>query len=148
MLVNILSQLGIDETLWIQLGVFLLIFMVLRTLYFRPFLSIMERREREGEGKRKEAEVLLKKAKEEESRYERELFFARQEAKREQEENLSKVKEETARELMEVRQANKKKMEVAREEIGKEASAIDFEKQSENLSKGLVEKLTQSKVEL
>ena len=147
---NILSQLGINETLWTQLAIFLIAFAILRTFYFKPFLSVMEKREKEGKEKRKEAEKLLLQAEQEELRYNGELSLARKEAAVEQEKKFSEMKGRASEEILKIKASNKQKMEQARTGIEKEIgeNTVDLEKQSEKLSEEFIQKLIKTKVDL
>lgn len=143
MFLDILSKLGINETLWTQLVIFLVAYIVLRALYFKPFLSVMEKREKEGMGKKEKAEQALQEAEKEELRYREELSIVRKEARQKQEEKLSQAKLRASEEVLRARNTNKKKMEEVQTEIKEEVekNMAELEKQSEKISEEFVQKL-------
>ncbi|MCC6276688.1 MAG: ATP synthase F0 subunit B [Oligoflexia bacterium] len=55
---DIIKQLGINSTVWIQLGLFLVSYLFLSTFLFRPYLKILELRKKRTTGSVEEASKL------------------------------------------------------------------------------------------
>lgn len=86
------SLVDIDQTLFIQLGVFLVMFLLLRTLLFKPVLGLIEARRRATDGRRVEAHALEEEAKQLSDEVERKLRKARKEAKAERKKLLDEAR--------------------------------------------------------
>ena len=59
---EILAQLGIDQTFYIQFAVFVAIFFILPSLFFKPFQKLIEARHQKTVADRERAEELVKQA--------------------------------------------------------------------------------------
>src|SRR3989338_9720020 len=111
MLANILKQLGINETLWIQLGIFTALFLLLRFFYFGPFLRLIELLEKETSGAEKDAAELLKKAEANEAEYNAKLGAVRKQAHNNSENILARAKIDAAQRVSDARVGTKEKIE-------------------------------------
>jgi F-type H+-transporting ATPase subunit b len=63
------SVIDIDATVFVQWGMFLLLFLVLRSLLWKPFLELIERRDHQINGLRKEAAEAEENARRQEASY-------------------------------------------------------------------------------
>jgi len=79
------SVVDVDATVVVQLGCFLVLFLILRPLLFRPLLAVLMERERCTEGDVKEAKRRQIEAEDKMRRYERELQRIREKASAERE---------------------------------------------------------------
>lgn len=79
------SVVDLDATVFIQLVVFLLLFLLLRPLLFRPLMAVLSERERATEGDVKEAKRRQFKAEDKMKTYEREIERIREKASLERE---------------------------------------------------------------
>lgn len=69
MLISIISSLGIDSTLFIQLGIYLATFVVLYVLVFKPYFEASEERRKQTSGSLEFAEKAEEMIKKTEERY-------------------------------------------------------------------------------
>lgn len=60
MLAEIVSQLGIDQTFFIQFGIVTVLYFVLSPTYIKPFQKLIERRDGATTGSRKEIDEMVK----------------------------------------------------------------------------------------
>jgi len=61
---GLLKQLHIDQSLFVQLAIFTLLFLILSQIYFKPFLNLIQRRHEKTVEDRIKAERLAKEANE------------------------------------------------------------------------------------
>lgn len=135
--------LDVDATLFIYLGVFLLLFLILRALVFRPAMELFDERERAIDGARDEARGLEREAEEKLAAFETELTKVRAEAGVERE-RLRAEGVRLERSLTEkVRKETDEMVREADQRMGKEASALrkDIATSSPVLAKQIAEKL-------
>jgi len=150
MLANILKQLGINETLWIQLGIFTALFLLLRFFYFGPFLRLIELREKETSGAEKDAAELLKKAEANEAEYSAKLGAVRKQARESSESILARAKTDAVQRVNTARASTKEKIATGRSRVIAEAQAAleSARAQAERVAGMIVEKLMNTKVDL
>jgi F0F1-type ATP synthase membrane subunit b/b' len=67
---NIITALGIDSTLWMQLGIFLITYVLLRVIAFNPYFKAFEGRQGLTEGNQVKAEQIFAQTRELEALYE------------------------------------------------------------------------------
>lgn len=69
--INIIKSLGVNDTIWVQLGLFLVVFFALKTLVFKPFFEAHEGRHNATQGNEEAAEKIFTQTRELESLYQR-----------------------------------------------------------------------------
>lgn len=150
MLADILKQLGIDDTLWIQLGIFTFLYLFLRFFFFGPFLKLIELRERESTGVEKDAEELVKKAATSEADYQAKMAAVRKQAKDTADQILSQAKTEASKKVSSARAEAKSKIEAGREQLAKETvdGSAAVSGQVDSVATIFVEKILSAKVGL
>lgn len=75
-----MALIDVDASLLIQLGLFLIFFLVMRSLVFKPVLDTIEKRAEKTEKTRREARTLSARSEELSARYEEEMAAARAKA--------------------------------------------------------------------
>ena len=128
-------MIALDYTVLIQVVAFLVFWFLLTRLLFRPFLGLLEERERRTEGVKTEAASLKEEGERLWKEYEYGIAKARDEARavkesimqgaRETRERLlAQAREEAARMLEAVREETREELQRGRELAGREAEAI------------------------
>jgi F-type H+-transporting ATPase subunit b len=128
-------MIGLDPTVFIQIVLFLFLWFVLNRLLFKPFLKLLEERERKTEGLKSEASALAAEAEKLKREYEIQVARAREEAaavkesivneaRQTKERILSQVREETAERLAKVREEVRRALAREREAALREAEEI------------------------
>jgi len=128
-------MIAVDYTLFIQIGLFLLLWMFLARFVFRPYLRALEDREQNTDGFRAEARRLAEDAERLKLIYDEAVAKAtqdgqaakeavRQEALRARETLLAEAREETARFLENTRREIEEEFQKGREAALKEAESI------------------------
>lgn len=150
MVKSVLTQLGINDTLWIQLGVFTFLYLFLRFVYFGPFLRLIELRAKESTGVETEASALTERVESLEKDWFSRIQEARKVARERKEQAVKVALSESSQQLAKVRTEAKVKIEGAREELAKSAVGARTEAtgQVDTISKLFVDKLMHAKVEL
>jgi F-type H+-transporting ATPase subunit b len=134
-LLNIMKALGVNETLVVQLGIFLVTFVIIRNLVFKPFYLAFEGRHKSTEGNEEQAEKIIAQALELESLYQKKARSlnadvkaiydkARGEANLENERLLNEAKEKSRETLDKYRSQIQEEFNKAREGLIKEGPAI------------------------
>lgn len=142
------SIIDLDGTFVVQLALFTIAFFVLRKLVFHPVIAVIEAREEAIEGSRKKARDLEQSSVAREKEFQAELRKAhhgaaeerdkiRADAKRMQDQLLSKVKAET-----------EKQVEASRKDMDREAAKVreEMKVQVPMLAKEIAAKLLQREV--
>ena len=128
-------MIALDYTVLIQIVAFLVFWFLLTKLLFKPFLGLLEERERRTEGVKGEAVSLKEEGERLRKEYEYAVARARdeghvmkegivQEARRTRERLLTQAREEAARMLEAVREEIQKELQRGRELAAREAEAI------------------------
>lgn len=128
-------MIALDYTVIVQIVAFLFFWFLLAKLLFRPFLRLLEERERRTEGVKAETSSLMEEGERLRREYESGIQRARdeghavkegivEEARRTRERLLVQVREETARLLEAVRQEVQREMQRGREFAAQEAEWI------------------------
>ncbi len=140
---QILEKLGVNYTYFIQLGIFIILFMILRAGYFKPFQKLFEARHRKTVEDRRAAEALLAQAEARFAEYEAKIKKARESANLEYEAIVSQGKKKEAElfarareEVKGIHQGASAEAEKARENLRKE-----LESESEKISSLIVDRL-------
>jgi F0F1-type ATP synthase membrane subunit b/b' len=150
MLANILKQLGINETLWIQLGVFIALFIFLKVVFFGPFLRLIELREKETGGTEKDAAEINARAATQEAEYQSKISAAKKHSREAAEVILAKAKNDAAVRVAKAREESKTKIETGRAALDSEDTLNNKDLQSnvDGLASTIVAKLMKTKVEI
>jgi len=125
----------IDHTVFIQIILFLVLWFLLNKLLFRPYLRLLEERERRTEGVKHETATLEDEGERLRAQYEERIAQAEQagsmakegilrEAREQRQEVLDQAREEAARTLEEVRQEVLAQIQKERELAASEGAAI------------------------
>lgn len=135
---EVLEQLGLDNTFFIEFAIFFVLFLLLSNLYFKPFLKLFQARHKKTVEDRETAEKMVIEAQAKLNEYKKILHDERMATRAEYEKALNVVKKH------ETEQMNK-----ARDEARKitQQTLESIEKQREDLKKQLsadVETLAQS----
>ena len=94
---SFLETFGLNASYFYHFGLFVVLFFVLRKMYFGPFLRLFELRREKTIEDRKAAEQLVQQADEKLKQYQEKMKSARALAKKEYEVQMAKAKEEEAR---------------------------------------------------
>ncbi len=129
------SVVDLDGTMLIQWAIFLLFFLILRSIIWKPFLETIERRDEEIEGRKKQAIESEEQAKLREKSYQEQLRQVQTEAmesralmldseKRRASQALDATRGDIARAAAEMRQELERQMMDARARMSSEAEAM------------------------
>lgn len=144
MIADLFKQLGIDQTLWTQIGVFVFFYAWVRFVFFPPFLKLINEREARTTGLSNESESLSKLVQEKEAELGAKMAEAKRAASAERERIIGQAKSSAHVVLDNARKEAKKKIETARASAEAELSseAVNLRKFSQALSEAIVSKLT------
>ena len=135
---EVIAQLGLDSSLFVQVAVFSILFFILRSIYFRPFMRLFEiRRQRTAED-REAAQRLLAQATERLDKYRNSLQTERLAARKEIEQMIAEARKEEAEILSKTREETKQ---IAQE--ANERARIQYEQVKKSLEQE-VEKIAQT----
>jgi len=134
-LTSIISSLGINATLFIQLGIFVVVFAFLKTVVFTPYFNAYEERQKKTQGNQQQADQLWAHTREIEAQYQRKarslntdvkaIFDkARLEAALEQEKIYSEAREKAKSTVDKAREVVQGELNRAREDLIKEAPEL------------------------
>jgi len=145
----ILEQLGLNQTLFIQFGIFALLFILLERLYFRPFLKLFEIRHERTVKDRKAAENLMAQAQAKLDEYKHLLAAERAKAHQEYESALVAARKEESEVLTKSWEEAKRLMQETAEQIQAQRETVktQLEKDVDHLSKVIAERLLSRKVD-
>jgi F-type H+-transporting ATPase subunit b len=135
----------LDGTFFIQLVIFLVLFMILRSLVFQPFMQMLAERDKRTRGAREEAKLLVQQATAKVAAYEQSIQQARV-AAQEDRAQLRAVGAAEARTLVETaRQESQKTLDLARKDLRREAEKAeqDLAKRASELGQRVAEKVLQ-----
>ncbi len=150
MITDLQRQLGIDSSFFTQFLIFLLIFVWLQLVFFKPFLKLIQKRESQSGGLSEEAARLEESASRDEAQYREALTAARRKASAERDRVLGEGRRAANDAVTEARLQSKSKLEIARDSAVKSAAAEinTLKGQVGGVASLLVEKLTKTKVGL
>jgi F-type H+-transporting ATPase subunit b len=128
-------MIAVDYTVVAQIFFFLVLWFSLSRVLFRPFLKMLEERERKTEGAREEAAAQVQEGEKLRIEYEQALAAAEQEGialkerlltdgRRTRDEILNRAREEAAARLQEVRETTAKELARERPSAAQEAETI------------------------
>jgi F-type H+-transporting ATPase subunit b len=132
---NIITALGIDSTLWMQLGIFVVTYILLRLLVFNPYFKAFEGRQGMTEGNQVKAEQIFAQTRELEALYQRKLRGlnadikaiydkARAAASKDQEKIQAEARESARATVDKARARIEEQLNQAREDLMKETPQI------------------------
>lgn len=128
-------MIALDYTVVVQIIAFLILWYLLTRLLFRPFLDLLEERERRTEGVKAEADSFMAEAERLRAEYENRIGRARdeasalkekiyQEALKTRENLLAQAREEAAQHFQRVREEIQKELEGGQELAAREGGVI------------------------
>lgn len=115
------SIVDLDMTLLVQLSIFLITFLILKRLLFKPFLRLAEVRRQETEGKRLAAESLEGEARKLDEEVEKRLFEARLAAGSEKDKMIEQARLRERDLAAKAREETRKAADLARKKMASEA---------------------------
>lgn len=113
-------MISLDYTFVVQVVAFLFLWFILAQLLFKPFLGLIEERERRTEGVKAEAASLGEEGERLRAEYENAIARARDEGNAVKEAVLNEARQKRERLLAQAREESLRHLETIREEIGKE----------------------------
>lgn len=140
----ILEQLGVDHTFYIQFGIFVVIFLIIPNVFFRPFQKLLEARHQKTVADRERAEELVKQANAKLEEFKSRLNDERSRARNEFERVMGEVKAEEARIIGAAREEAKKITQSSLETIQSQSAALkrSLEADVEGIALQIAETLT------
>tara|TARA_Y100000590_G_scaffold469635_1_gene658800 strand:+ start:2418 stop:2861 length:444 start_codon:yes stop_codon:yes gene_type:complete len=140
---EILQQLELNSTFFIEFAIFLFVFLVLSKMFFKPFLQLFETRYQRTVQDRQAALEMIAEAEKKFEEYELKLSEAKKEARKEYEEILSQAKQKEAQIIFEAREAAKSITLKSIEDLKKQKEAVEKElhQEVEGLAKEITDRL-------
>jgi F-type H+-transporting ATPase subunit b len=140
---TILGQLGIDQTFFIQLAIFAVLFFILSQVYFKPFMRLFEARHQKTTADREAAERMMLEAKAKLEEYQRKLAEERAVARKDYDAIIDQAKKEEAALLAAAREEAKKITHQAAESVAaqREKLRTQLEVDVESIALSISEKL-------
>jgi len=141
--VEILQQLGVDQTFFVIFGIFTAVFFILERVYFKPFFKLFELRHKKTVEDRQAATDMLAQAESKLDEYQRKLNDARTQARTEFNQLIDEAKKEEARVLAGAREEAKKIAQEASAEVLQQRDRLkkQLEGEVEQIAKGIADKL-------
>jgi|GEM_PF-6243761 len=141
---QLISFLNLDQTFWLQLGIFIFVFVALKALVFNPMLGVFEERSARIAGDQRWAVELNEKAKQDEDRYAAELSAERHVAKTKFEESLRAAKSAEQLTVQEARKTADAEVELQKKKLieEKQKAMRSLEADVEGLSLVIADRLT------
>lgn len=127
---NILIALGINSTLWVQLGLFLFVFFIVLNLVFKPYFNAYLERQSKTTGNHEKAEQIYAQTRELEALYQRKMRGLTADIKAIYDKQRAEAATEQEKLQAEAREKAKKIIEKARAQI-----EIEYNKAREELIK-------------
>jgi F-type H+-transporting ATPase subunit b len=139
----ILEQLGIDQTFFIQLGIFAILFAILNQVYFKPFMRLFNARHQKTTADREAAERMMLEAQSKLEEYQKKLAEERAIARKDYEAIIDQAKKEEAALLAAAREEAKKITQQAAESVSAQRDHLrtQLETDVESLALAISEKL-------
>ncbi len=144
----ILEQLEINNSFFIQLAIFAVLFLILSNFYFKPFMRLFEMRHQKTVADREAAERLMVQADARFEEYKSRLAQERLAARKEFEAALSEAKKEESAILAHAREEAKKITQAAAESVTQQREQLkkELEADVEGMARAISEKLLSRKV--
>jgi F-type H+-transporting ATPase subunit b len=138
----ILVQLGLDHTLFIQMGIFAAFFFIMTAVYFKPFLRLFEARHKRIVQDREAAVKLMSQADAKFEEYKKRLNEERLLARKEYESLLAEAKKEEANILAQARGEAKRITQDAADSVNQQREQV--RKQLESDVEGLARTISET----
>jgi F0F1-type ATP synthase membrane subunit b/b' len=144
----IFEQLELNQTFFIQLALFAVLFLLLKPLYFKPFLKLFEARHKSTVADQEAAEKLMADAQAKLDEYKRRLSEERAAARKEFDALIDQAKKEEAAFLQHAREEAKKITQQAAESATQQHDELKrkLDIEVESLAHSISEKLLLRKV--
>jgi F-type H+-transporting ATPase subunit b len=141
--VEILQQLGVDQTVFVIFAIFFVVFLILERVYFKPFFKLFEMRHKRTVEDRQAAADMLAQAEQKLEEYQRRLNDARANARSEFETLIDEAKKEEAKILTAAREEAKKISQEASAEVLQQRDRLkkQLEGEIDQIAKGIADKL-------
>jgi len=145
---EILNQLEINSTLFSQLFLFFIVFLILRVSYFKPFMELIDARKKRTVSDQGLADEILTKANTQLREYQEKLHQAKVTADQTKENAISKAKKEEFQIITKARDESKKITLDTQDEIlsHKKKLKEDLSKEVTDFSKIVLEKILKRKI--
>ena len=121
---EILAQLGIDQTFYYEFAIFMVIFLVIPSLFFKPFQKLIEARHQKTVADRERAEELVKQANAKLEEFRTRMTEERTRARAEHERVIAEVKAEEAKIIGVARDEAKKITQASLESIQNQSAQL------------------------
>lgn len=140
---EIAQQLGLDQTFFIEFGLFFVLFVALANIYFKPFLKLFELRHKRTVEDREAGEKLMHQAEAKFEEYKARLASEKASARKEYEGVLNQAKQEEALIIANAREQAKKITQEALDSTARQQEQLrkQLETDVENLAKTISEAL-------
>ncbi|MBY0469849.1 ATP synthase F0 subunit B [bacterium] len=140
---TIFHQLGLDYTFFVQLGLISVVYFLLSSLYFKPFMRLFEVRHKRTIEDREAAKNLMEQAHTKLQEYKKRLTEESAAARKEYEAAITEAKKEEAKLLTQTRDSAKKIVQEALESAGAQRDQLKKSLESEvaSLAKAVSESL-------
>ena len=144
---EILEQLDINKTFYIEFFLFVVFFLALSAIYLKPFQKLIERRNHKLKDEVQGSAELLKEVENKLSNYERELAVARHEALKNYEKAVADVRAKEDATINSYKDELKKEYMKANEQLQSERKKVEAELQSQmsQFAEALAEKAMSGK---
>jgi F0F1-type ATP synthase membrane subunit b/b' len=141
---EILAQLQIDSTFYVEFAIFVVIFLIVPSLFFKPFQRLIEARHQKTVADRERAEELVKQANAKLEEFRTRMTEERARARSEHEKVITEVKAEEARIIGLARDEAKKITQTSLETIQSQSAQLkrSLEADVEGLALQISEMLT------
>lgn len=145
---EIIEQLGLDHTFFVEFAIFAVLFLILSKLYFKPFMNLFEIRHKRLVEDREAAEKLMVEADAQFEQYKKRLADERTIAKKEYEAIIAEARREESNMLAKAREEAKKIQQEANDSIHHQREQLkkQLEADVEGLANGISERLLSRKV--
>jgi F-type H+-transporting ATPase subunit b len=139
----ILEQLGIDQTFFVQFGIFAVLFAILNQVYFKPFMRLFEARHQKTTADREAAERMMNEAQAKLEEYKKKLGEERAIARKDYDAIIDQAKKEEAALLASAREEAKKIAQQAAESVSQQRDHLrkQLEADVESIALAISEKL-------
>ena len=121
---DIFAQLGIDQTFYTQFAIFIAIFLIIPSLFFKPFQKLIESRHQKTVADRARAEELVKQANAKLEEFKARMAEERTRARAEHERMIAEVKAEEAKIINVARDEAKKITQASLDSIQTQAAQL------------------------
>ena len=121
------SLIDLDATFFIQLGIFLVVFLLMRSLLFRPVIQLIEKRREVTVGKREEAEKFERESAALQEEFDRQMAEIRSSAGAEKERVVEQARRQERDILLAAREDSRSIVEDAKKDASKQAEKVSEE---------------------